>query len=72
MIGRQRQIITTEDVLFDERTAYSRNNAGAYFRGEGFEAVGDLKEIARAYFENGMNVPGEFPEVRNIIAALLA
>ena len=73
MIAKQRQIVTFENVIQDEQTGYSRNEAGAYFRaGDSFEPVPDIKEIARTYFENGWRIPPEFPEVRNLLAALLA
>ena len=72
MIMKQRIITTYEDIQYDETIGYGRNAAGAYFRGEAFEPVADPKEIARAYFENGIHVPPEFAEVRNILAGLIA
>ena len=69
---RQRQIITYEDVQFDEVLGFSRAPTGAYFRGEGFEPVADPREVARAYFDAGQRIPPEFPEVRNILATLIA
>lgn len=72
MIAKQRQIITFEDVMCDEQTNYSRSPSGSYFRGDAFEQVPDIKEIARTYFENGWRIPPEFPEVRNMVAVLLS
>lgn len=72
MIAKQRQIITFEDVMCDEQTNYSRSPSGAYYRGDAFEQVADLKEVARTYFENGWRIPPEFPEVRNMVAVLLS
>lgn len=72
MIAKQRIITTYEDIQYDETIGYGRNASGVYFRGEAFEPVPDPKEIARAYFENGIHVPPEFAEVRNILAGLIA
>lgn len=72
MMVKQRAITTYEDVQYDEQVNFGRNAAGTYFRGEAFEQVPDLKEIARVYFENGMRIPNEFPEIRNIVQALIA
>ncbi len=71
MIMKQRVIMTYENVNFDEALTYSRNDSGAYFIGEGFEPVEDVKGIARAYLEAGTRVPDAFSEVRAIIANLL-
>lgn len=71
MIVKQRAITTYEDVQYDEQVNYGKNAAGQYFRGEGFEPVTDMKEIARVYFENGIRIPPEFAEVRNVVQALI-
>lgn len=72
MIVKQRAITSYEDVQYDEQVGYGRNASGVYFRGEGFEPVPDMKEIARAYFESGNYIPPEFIEIRSIIQALVA
>ena len=71
MMVRQRQILSYEDISYDEQVGYGRNAAGLYFRGDAFDQVGDLKEIARAYFESNVHIPGEFPEVRAVLSALI-
>ena len=72
MIVKQRQIISFEDVQCDEATNYSRAPNGLYYRGDAFEQVGDIREIATAYFNANIRIPPEFPEVRNIVAVLLS
>lgn len=72
MMVKQRAITTYEDVQYDEQVNFGRNAAGMYFRGEAFEQVPDLKEIARVYFENGMRIPYEFQEIRDIVQAIVA
>ena len=71
MIVKQRVIMTYENVNFDEEMAYSRNDSGAYFYGEGFEPVESAKDVAKAYMEAGHRIPDAFSEVRALIANLL-
>lgn len=63
--------MTYENVNFDEALTYSRNDSGAYFIGDGFEPVEDVKAIAKAYLDAGARIPEAFSEVRAVIANLL-
>ena len=71
MIVKQRVIMTYETVNFDEEMAYSRNDSGAYFYGEGFEPVESVKDVVKAYMEAGHRIPDAFSEARALIANLL-
>ena len=51
--------------------AYSRNDSGAYFYGEGFEPVESVKDVVKAYIEAGHRIPDAFSEARALIANLL-
>lgn len=72
MIAKQRAITTYEDVIYDETLGYGRNNAGAYFLGEELAPVEDIRAVAVAYLQQGARIPPEFPEIRAIVAGILA
>ena len=71
MMVRQRQIMSFENVMFDESVGFARNDNAQYFKGDAMEPVADVREVARAYFDANVRIPPEFPEVRAVLGVLL-